>query len=579
MFKKLKNGKNMSNTKSSKTIEWKPRTWVIPPGLHDLFRIFARKCRMINADRKRGKHRQLIIYGPTGVGKSMFVEYFICNYQTETACKTVKFINCAAIPETLLESELFGYVKGAATGATTDKIGYFEAVGEGIIVLEEIGELSKPLQAKLLIAIENRIFSRLGSTDSVPFKAQIIATTNVDRTAFRPDFWYRFDTISIPPIYARRCDIPYYIEMIEPDLLKVITKSTLLGLMCHNWPGNVREIEKSCDAVRESIFHQEEIFKTLEPEQEFDLTKHINFDQNRLWNNYDHSYGVAFEKIEKLSTRLRQNNIDIKKIDKALSPNLLSIGEDKLLAFKENYAIKKSSYIRGFENFQFRSNLLLDVYSSGLNVFCKLFFQDIHADYNLLDLSSLTKVLENRHPSSNFRGNFYPHFTVLDDTHQFDKLSVEQLEKIIRNFMAFSGDIYLTSWDEFNLWPETYKYALAETLKHFTGLNNLDISDVDNLYALYQRFPSNKFLRNYFGNNEEQVATEEISIKDIKLDDLKELYYETICNEIGMSHGFQQQLADIAGRTPGLISQNFKKFKTKFSDLNFKPRKRLVILK
>lgn len=129
------------------------------------------------------------------------------------------------------------------------------------------------------------------------------------------------------------------------------------------------------------------------------------------------------------------------------------------------------------------------------------------------------------------------------------------------------------------MWPETYKLALAETLKYFTGLNNLDISDVDNLYALYQRYPSNKFLRNYFGNNEEQVATEELSIKDIKLDDLKELYYETICNEIGMSHGFQQQLADIAGRTPGLISQNFKKFKTKFSDLNFKPRKRLVILK
>lgn len=569
----------MSNKKSSKTTDWKPRTWVIPPGLHDLFQIFARKCKMINADRKRGKHRQVIINGPTGVGKSMFVEFFICNYQKETACDTVKFINCAAIPETLLESELFGYVKGAATGADTDKIGYFEAVGEGIIVLEEIGELSKPLQAKLLIAIENRIFSKLGSTDNVPFKAQIIATTNVDRTAFRPDFWYRFDTISIPPIYARRCDIPYYIEMIEPDLLKVITKNTLLGLMCHNWPGNVREIEKSCDAVRESIFHQEEIFKKSEPKQEFDLTKHINFDQKRLWNNYDHSYGVAFKKIEELSTRLKQKNIDIEKINKALSPNLLSIGEDKLLAFKEDYVAKIISNIRGFENFQFRSNSLLDLYSSGLNIFCKLFFQDIHADYNLLDLSSLAKDSENSYNLSNFRYNSFPYFKVFDNTHTFDKLSAEQLENIRRLFIVSSGEIYSTKWNEFNLWPKIHKQALVETLKYFTGLNGLGISDVDNLHALYQRHPSNKFLRNYFGNNEEQVATEEISIKDIKLDDLKELYYETICNEIGMSHGFQQQLADIAGRTPGLISQDFKKFKTKFSELNFKPRKRLVILK
>jgi transcriptional regulator with PAS, ATPase and Fis domain len=164
-------------------LPWKPRnTWLIPPGLEETIKRFEIQCiNNINND-----SRPLLIHGPTGTGKSMFVDYYAFIY-TNIKGKTpsIAYINCAALPSALIDSLLFGHTKGAFTGADKNKIGYFESVKDGIIVLEEMGEMPKHLQAKLLLAIESRIFSKLGSVTPIKLECQILATQNVQKTKFR----------------------------------------------------------------------------------------------------------------------------------------------------------------------------------------------------------------------------------------------------------------------------------------------------------------------------------------------------------------------------------------------------------
>jgi hypothetical protein len=121
---------------------------------------------------------------------------------------------------------------------------------------------------------------------------------------------------------------------------------------------------------------------------------------------------------------------------------------------------------------------------------------------------------------------------------------------------------------------------MIEGLKFMTRISSISPNDVTNIHDLYARHKDNKFLSEYF-DEEVQGNSEEVSIVEISLDDLRILYYETVCNAIGVRHGFQKELAAIAKRTPGRITQELEKYglKEKFSELNFKPRKRLVILK
>ena len=121
---------------------WEPRSWIVPPGLLETLMRFEIRCDAILDKKKAGKHSCLLIRGETGVGKSMFAEFFIHKYLKQFPEKKVFFLNCSAIPATLLESELFGYKKGSATGAFKDKKGIFDLAGDGVIVLEELGELN-----------------------------------------------------------------------------------------------------------------------------------------------------------------------------------------------------------------------------------------------------------------------------------------------------------------------------------------------------------------------------------------------------------------------------------------------------
>ena len=197
----------------------------------------------------------VLITGESGTGKELVAravhEFSLVNQQPFVA------INCAGFQETLLESELFGYVKGAFTGATKDKSGFFETTGEGTLFLDEISEMPPSLQSKLLRVLEQREFYRVGGTTLLPMKARIIAATNkklkshIQTGEFREDLYYRIAVfeIDLPPLRERISDIPlladHFINKFNKELKNRyvgIDPDVLQALMNYEWPGNIREL-------------------------------------------------------------------------------------------------------------------------------------------------------------------------------------------------------------------------------------------------------------------------------------------------------------------------------------------------
>ncbi|MCU0596666.1 MAG: sigma 54-interacting transcriptional regulator, partial [Desulfobacterota bacterium] len=198
----------------------------------------------------------LLIEGPTGTGKDLLAKV-IHNASRRTHKPMVK-VNCAALPDTLLESEMFGYVKGAFTGADRDKPGRFQEAEGGTIFLDEIGDLPLSLQAKLLRVLEDKEFYPLGSRKTTKVDVRIIAATNrvlegmVEAKRFREDLFYRLNVIrlELPPLKERRADIPLLIEHILRQLSSAkerkasrISEEAMAILLNYDFPGNVRELE------------------------------------------------------------------------------------------------------------------------------------------------------------------------------------------------------------------------------------------------------------------------------------------------------------------------------------------------
>ena len=201
---------------------------------------------------------KVLICGETGTGKELIARALHQNGDRST--NRMVSVNCAAIPDMLLESQLFGHERGAFTDAKTRHIGKFESAHNGTLFLDEIGDMPLPLQAKLLRAVETGEIERLGGTKSIPVDVRIVAATHcnladaVDNGAFRKDLYYRLNAVSIslPPLRERREDISMLVEYfvqkhcnIYAQPMREIVPETLARLQNYPWPGNIRELENA----------------------------------------------------------------------------------------------------------------------------------------------------------------------------------------------------------------------------------------------------------------------------------------------------------------------------------------------
>ncbi len=204
----------------------------------------------------------ILIYGESGVGKEIFAQA-IHGYSNR-ADKSLVSVNCGAIPEGILESELFGHKKGAFTGAIENRKGYFEVADGGTLFLDEIAEMPLTTQVKLLRVIENKEFMRIGAETVTKVDVRIIAATNkdlqyeVDAKRFREDLYFRLKavTLSIPPLRKRKSDISelvqYFISNYTAEnkiVAPKITQESLDYLREFNWPGNIRELKNTIESA------------------------------------------------------------------------------------------------------------------------------------------------------------------------------------------------------------------------------------------------------------------------------------------------------------------------------------------
>lgn len=237
----------------------RPVSRATPPTIRATAIVFeepASRALMADLDRLAPSEASLVIIGETGTGKELVARYIHENSNRNAGPFVA--VNCGALVDSLVEAELFGYEKGAFTGALRDQVGWFEAANGGTLLLDEIGDLPGPLQVKLLRVLQEREVVRLGARSPVPVDVRVLAATNIDLESavaagqFRQDLFFRLNvaTIQLPPLRERPGDIPslaghflelYRTRMTRPDL--VLSDAAQVALIAYPWPGNIRELE------------------------------------------------------------------------------------------------------------------------------------------------------------------------------------------------------------------------------------------------------------------------------------------------------------------------------------------------
>ena len=213
-------------------------------------------------DRVAGADATCLIRGESGTGKELVAKAI--HRKSPRSNSPFLAINCAAIPENLIESELFGHEKGVFTGASARRAGRFEDVGKGSLFLDEIGSMQHDLQPKLLRAVQEMEFSRVGSAETIPFRGRIVAATArdleeaVSQGEFREDLFFRLNviTIELPPLRQRKDDLPLLVDYFlargsrrHGRKFQGVSPAVLQAFEGHSWPGNVRELENSLERM------------------------------------------------------------------------------------------------------------------------------------------------------------------------------------------------------------------------------------------------------------------------------------------------------------------------------------------
>ncbi|EAI3762817.1 sigma-54-dependent Fis family transcriptional regulator [Campylobacter coli] len=297
---------------------------------NDFFSSSEKLEQVLSLSQKAAKtDASVMLFGESGVGKEVFSRFIHEN--SKRSQKPFVAINMAAIPSNLIESELFGFEKGAFTDANATKIGLFEMANNGTLFLDEIGEMPYEIQAKLLRALQEREITRLGSTKSIKIDVRIISATNanlqdkIDNGEFRSDLYYRLNTvpINIPPLRERKEEILGIAQKVlentckEYELeMKNLSQEAQEALLEYNFPGNIRElisiVQRACILSEGSEISEQDLFlearsvkkdvKNLEKELLEQILKQCEFDKEKASNELGMS-------IENLNNKIKQYKI------------------------------------------------------------------------------------------------------------------------------------------------------------------------------------------------------------------------------------------------------------------------------
>jgi energy-coupling factor transporter ATP-binding protein EcfA2 len=234
-----------------------PVKFIVPPSLNTYFFNFLDHYTV-------SANEPVMIVGETGVGKSMFLHIFKKLFQEEHGSDiSIVEANCSNFEKNLSRAELFGYEAGAYTGATKTKEGLVDEADGGLLILEEVGELPDSVQAQLLTFIETGKYRGLGKKEKTA-NVRIVAATNREE-ALRNDFRHRFFPFYVPPLHKRRADVLYYLCHGFPNLIPTLTMTEVLALIAHNWPGNVREIDRIARLMLRHKMEADRLFPIQKP--------------------------------------------------------------------------------------------------------------------------------------------------------------------------------------------------------------------------------------------------------------------------------------------------------------------------
>jgi len=315
----------------------------------------------------------VLLRGESGTGKELVARAI---YQhSKRGDKPFIPVNCAAIPDTLLESELFGHEKGSFTGADTKRIGKFEQCNGGTIFLDEIGDMSLLTQAKILRALQEKEIQRVGGTERIKIDVRLIVATNKDlekaiaEGSFRDDLYYRLNvvTITLPPLRERKEDISrltqYFVRRFNMELKKDIkgpSKEALTELEKYSWPGNVRELEnvikramvecKSSLLMPDQLYLDYKAEKSKKEESREEADKRLESLAEEMFNLIVETQNLGKKAIDIISIIEKALIIKALKItegNQVQSAQLLGINRNTLRSKIETYGIKKSIAING----------------------------------------------------------------------------------------------------------------------------------------------------------------------------------------------------------------------------------------
>ncbi len=306
--------------------------------MQDLYRLLDRVC---------DSDATVLINGENGTGKELIAKAL--HYNSRRKDKKFVIVNCGAFNENLLESELFGHVKGSFTGAVRDKKGLFEEADGGTLFLDEIGETSPAMQVKMLRVLQEGTFTPVGSVQHRRVNVRVLAATNrelpkmVKEGFFREDLYYRLKVINltVPPLRERKEDIPLLVEHFltrfakESGLKKVPSSATLERLINHDWPGNVRELENEIERICVLSGGDAEVAPDF-------LSQHIFENAKNKYPGYRVN-GRLKDSLEELEKQMIREGLERTRWNKSRLAKELGISRAGLIMKVEKYGLDKRS--------------------------------------------------------------------------------------------------------------------------------------------------------------------------------------------------------------------------------------------